>query len=256
MMKVFVVFGSASDESVSLPLVAALEQDFDTEYAVLSAHRDLEKLRDRLSGWKGGAVVAGAGLAAALPGVAAAMTQAPVFGVPVPSQFGGLDSFASIAQMPPGVPVLAAGPSRPGAAVSFLKQCRAAQGAAKGGWSLVHFVMRDRALVSHPDLQAEVEKARALGRDRGLDVTLSDTETNDGFNVILAAEEGHVQPGAFCLHVPFLAKEEAKKPENYLRVLGLAEKGGLWVGANNTRNAVHAVLRLNAAQRQQGRAAA
>src|SRR5688500_4541141 len=99
-MKILVVFGSASDENVSLPLVQALSKDFDVEYEVISAHRNLEKLQEKIHGWKGDTIVAGAGLAAALPGVVAAMTPLPVFGVPVPSQFGGLDSLCSIAQMP------------------------------------------------------------------------------------------------------------------------------------------------------------
>ena len=104
-MKVLSIFGSASDEAVSAPLVREIAENFETEHNVISAHRDLEKLQEKISGWSGDAIVTGAGLAAALPGVVAAMTPLPVFGVPVPSQFGGLDSLGAIAQMPPGVPV-------------------------------------------------------------------------------------------------------------------------------------------------------
>ena len=111
-MKILVVFGSKSDETIATPLVQALSKDFDVDYEAISAHRELEKLQQKLAGWQGDAIIAGAGLAAALPGVVAAMSRLPVFGVPVNSQFGGMDSLASIAQMPPGVPVLTCGPDK------------------------------------------------------------------------------------------------------------------------------------------------
>src|SRR5580698_8937736 len=142
-MKILVVFGSKSDETVATPLVQALSKDFEVDYEAISAHRELEKLQQKLAGWQGDAIIAGAGLAAALPGVVAAMTQLPVFGVPVPSQFSGLDAFASIAQMPPGVPVMTAGPASPLPIVSFLKKYK--------NWKktkAVNFVSSMR----HPDL--------------------------------------------------------------------------------------------------------
>ena len=47
-MKIFVVFGSKSDETVANPLVQSLSKDFDVEYEVISAHRDLEKLQHKM----------------------------------------------------------------------------------------------------------------------------------------------------------------------------------------------------------------
>ncbi len=61
-------------------------------------------------------IIAGAGLAAALPGVVAAHTDLPVIGVPLTSSMtvaGGLDALLSIAQMPPGVPVATVGVDNP-----------------------------------------------------------------------------------------------------------------------------------------------
>ena len=56
------------------------------------------------------AIIAGAGLSAALPGVAAAHTELPVIGVPISAgTLGGIDALLSVAQMPPGVPVAAVG---------------------------------------------------------------------------------------------------------------------------------------------------
>ena len=81
----------------------------------MSAHRDPEVVADyaknaRMRGLR--VIIAGAGLAAALPGVVAAHTELPVIGVPLTSKTsvaGGLDALLAIAQMPPGVPVACVG---------------------------------------------------------------------------------------------------------------------------------------------------
>ncbi|MBI1216675.1 MAG: hypothetical protein GC185_12765 [Alphaproteobacteria bacterium] len=252
-MKIFVVFGSQSDENVFQPLVASLERDFDTEFAVISAHRNLEQLQKTVTGWKGDAIIAGAGLAAALPGVVAAMTPLPVFGVPVEAQFGGLDSLCSIAQMPPGVPVITCGPGRAEDIAVFLRRYDANADANLGH---IHFVMANPDYISHPDLLAEIEKAKKLAAEKGAAVTLSDKPAADVMNVYLASRAEDVQPDAFGLHVPFMPKDETKKPEAYLKVLDWTGKGGLWLGVNNTRNAVQSALRLGAraAQRLKGAA--
>lgn len=81
------------------------------EFNVLSAHRDPQKVSEyATSAARRGlrVLIAGAGMAAALPGVVAAQTELPVIGVPLRSEksaLGGLDALLSIAQMPPGVPV-------------------------------------------------------------------------------------------------------------------------------------------------------
>ena len=85
------------------------------ELRVMSAHRDPETVAEycrnaRMRGLR--VIIAGAGLSAALPGVAAAHTDLPVIGVPLSSRLsalGGLDAILSIAQMPPGVPVACVG---------------------------------------------------------------------------------------------------------------------------------------------------
>ncbi len=85
------------------------------EIRVMSAHRDPDMVADycknaRMRGLK--VIIAGAGLSAALPGVAAAHTELPVIGVPLSSRLsaaGGLDAILSVVQMPPGVPVAAVG---------------------------------------------------------------------------------------------------------------------------------------------------
>lgn len=85
------------------------------EIRVMSAHRDPETVAEycrnaRMRGLR--VIIAGAGLSAALPGVAAAHSDLPVIGVPLSSRLsalGGLDAILSIVQMPPGVPVACVG---------------------------------------------------------------------------------------------------------------------------------------------------
>lgn len=102
--------GSTSDYEVMVDAVAMLEQ-FGVEYEkrVVSAHRTPDLLCEyaKTARSRGlGVIIAGAGGAAHLPGMVAAMTTLPVVGVPVKSRaLNGLDSLLSIVQMPAGVPV-------------------------------------------------------------------------------------------------------------------------------------------------------
>ena len=231
-MKIFVVFGSTSDSNVSAPLVEKLSKNFDVEFEVISAHRDLEKLQNKMMTWQGDAVIAGAGLAAALPGVVAAMTKLPVFGIPVAAQFAGLDSMASIAQMPPGVPVITCGPDMTDSIVNFLMQSEGRV------FDRIHVVLPDAALMQDEALLAELAKVKDT------DMTYSTEADAERLNIYVVTKDADVKPEAFGLFVPYMPKAEAAKPENYLKVLSYAQKGGLWLGTNNFRNAAAAAKRL------------
>ena len=107
-----IIMGSKSDMEVMQKAAKELEdRGIRNEVRVMSAHRDPDVVADycknaQMRGLK--VIIAGAGLAAALPGVAAAHTELPVVGVPLTSSnsvAGGLDAMLAIAQMPPGVPV-------------------------------------------------------------------------------------------------------------------------------------------------------
>jgi 5-(carboxyamino)imidazole ribonucleotide mutase len=107
-----IIMGSKSDWDVMEKAAKELEErGIAHEMKVASAHRDPDVVADysknaQTRGLK--VIIAGAGLAAALPGVVAAHTQLPVIGVPLTSSnsvAGGLDAMLAIAQMPPGVPV-------------------------------------------------------------------------------------------------------------------------------------------------------
>lgn len=118
--RVGIIMGSKGDlvlmEKAGEPLEAA---DIRYEVRVMSAHREPEVVAEycasaRMRGLR--VIIAGAGLSAALPGVAAAHTDLPVIGVPLSSTLsaaGGLDAILSVLQMPPGVPVAAVGLDNP-----------------------------------------------------------------------------------------------------------------------------------------------
>ena len=108
--------GSESDREAMQPALDELEtRGIAYEFEVRSAHRNPDAVADyaRTARARGIRVlIAGAGLAAALPGAVAAQTDLPVIGVPLRSRLSvldGLDALLSIAQMPPGVPVAAVG---------------------------------------------------------------------------------------------------------------------------------------------------
>jgi len=108
--RVGIIMGSKNDKPKLQPAGEALhDAGIRYEVRVMSAHRDPEKVREychaaRMRGLK--VLIAGAGMSAALPGVAAAHTDLPVIGVPIMGKaLGGLDALLSSVQMPPGVPV-------------------------------------------------------------------------------------------------------------------------------------------------------
>ncbi len=107
---VAVIMGSQSDWSVMKHAADTLDAlEIGHEALIVSAHRTPQRLYDFATGAKAAGtriVIAGAGGAAHLPGMVAAMTPLPVFGVPVPGHhLGGRDALYSIVQMPGGVPV-------------------------------------------------------------------------------------------------------------------------------------------------------
>jgi phosphoribosylaminoimidazole carboxylase PurE protein len=107
-----ILIGSESDrEAISAAVKELDERGIANELNVLSAHRDPHGVADYATKAQGRGIrvlIAGAGMAAALPGVVASYSELPVIGVPLRSSKSvgdGLDALLAIAQMPPGVPV-------------------------------------------------------------------------------------------------------------------------------------------------------
>ena len=113
-IRVGIVMGSRSDEDVMRKGAEVLDQlGIGWEMQVSSAHRNPDRTAAyaREAAGRGiKVIIAGAGLAAALPGVLAAHTILPVVGVPIAAgALNGLDALGAIVQMPPGVPVATVG---------------------------------------------------------------------------------------------------------------------------------------------------
>ncbi len=110
--RVGIIMGSASDKPTMQPAGEELrERGIRFEVRVISAHRNPDAVAEyaknaHMRGLR--AIIAGAGMSAALPGVVAAHTDLPVIGVPIKAKNSvgdGLDALLSVVQMPPGVPV-------------------------------------------------------------------------------------------------------------------------------------------------------
>jgi len=106
---VSIIMGSTSDLPVMEKAAAFFEEmEIPFEMNALSAHRtpdEVEKFAKNAVSNGIKVIIAGAGMAAHLPGVIAAMTPIPVIGVPIKASLDGLDSLLAIVQMPPGIPV-------------------------------------------------------------------------------------------------------------------------------------------------------
>lgn len=110
---VSIIMGSTSDLPVMEKAAKMLdEMEIPFEMNALSAHRTPAEVEHfaRTAKERGlKVIIAGAGMAAALPGVIAACTTLPVIGVPIKGMLDGLDAMLSIIQMPPGIPVATVG---------------------------------------------------------------------------------------------------------------------------------------------------
>ena len=110
---VSIIMGSTSDLPVMEKACKWLEQqEIPFEINALSAHRTPDAVESFAKNAKSRGIrviIAGAGMAAALPGVIAASTPLPVIGVPIKCMLDGLDAMLSIIQMPPGIPVATVG---------------------------------------------------------------------------------------------------------------------------------------------------
>ncbi|MDY2623313.1 MAG: 5-(carboxyamino)imidazole ribonucleotide mutase [Alloprevotella sp.] len=110
---VSIIMGSTSDLPVMEKAARLLEEmQVPFEMNALSAHRTPAEVEAFAAGAQGRGlrvIIAGAGMAAALPGVIAASTTLPVIGVPIKGMLDGLDALLSIVQMPPGIPVATVG---------------------------------------------------------------------------------------------------------------------------------------------------
>jgi 5-(carboxyamino)imidazole ribonucleotide mutase len=259
-MKILVMFGSKSDANIYEPLKARLlNEGHEVDFRMISVHRSPELLDRTLSGVDAQAVVAGAGLAAHLPGIVASKLLIPVFGVPCSAAIGGMDAYFAIAQMPFGIPVLATAPDQYQSAVDAI-----------GRWSRLDLqytfdrfnLVLERHKRGQPHFQMLLERAQKIVDKAGVPLHLTDRGVEHSVNVYLVdiSEADPECPLPFpapgktsdeiSLYVPVLNEPLYRDPYSAVavgrRVLSLP--GGLWTGINNVSNAMLAALQLANAQ--------
>lgn len=243
-MKVGVFFGSTSDQRVATKLLNSLaEAGFDPELHFISAHRNADELVRQIKRDAFDFYIAGAGLAAHLPGVIASHTQRPVFGIPVNGALGGLDALLSIVQMPAGVPVLASGVEQIEAVVSFLS-------ARPSSRDHLHVTCPD-SICETSDFKRELERSALLAAELGVKLTHGGHPLPDAINIICVDVLSGSQPSldAGAILVPWL---DADHKGLEMSSLGLAKamlRGGVWVGVNNLRNGILSGNRMGQLQR-------
>ena len=228
MEKVLIIFGSKSDGKVYNEIASTLKKlkvDFDLR--VSSAHKTPEDVDKTLQN-DYSVVIAGAGLAAHLPGVVASRVIRPVIGVPCEGNYQGLDALLAIAQMPPGVPVLAVGVN---------KGDVAAENCAK--------------------MMKKYESITLIG-DKNNDAVKKAAETLKKFNIVPVFgnkpnpkslnleftyfDEPVEKKDELVIYCPLLDKKKdiAESALNFLK----HTNHGLWVGINNGVNAAIAAVEI------------
>lgn len=234
-MKALVLFGSKSDKLVYEPLVAELEKDFEVEFKVLSAHRDPEALRDKMLQDDFDFIVAGAGLAAHLPGVAAAMTTKPVFGIAVEAQFGGMDAVMAISQMPYGIPVGSLPPGNNKPMFDFLNKIKKLQ---SSNLDMIH-VSIEPNLLNYEYVNKELGRLKALASEKNFEIVINAKDVDaSAFRIQFIHDGQNISDEPGTLFVPILDDSVRKQTKSAMTVQTWIEKGGLWLGVNNSRNAL------------------
>tara|TARA_R110002072_G_scaffold64203_9_gene159990 strand:- start:38232 stop:38984 length:753 start_codon:yes stop_codon:yes gene_type:complete len=237
-MNVLVLFGSKSDSYVYEPLCKDLEKSFNVDFEVISAHRDPARLHTRLNEDNFDLIVAGAGLAAHLPGVCASLTKKPVFGVPVNSQLGGLDSLLSIIQMPYGIPVGTLAPT----SCLYLREwldnfLKLDINLDKPKMNLVI----DNSRVDYEFYSNELKRLLALTEELNFEVIKSEAVNTEMMNIRLIPSfdkfENFVAENTINNFV--LELHEKNNPMNSSKYVNrIDENLGVYTGISNTRNSL------------------
>ncbi|MDO8480619.1 MAG: 5-(carboxyamino)imidazole ribonucleotide mutase [Nanoarchaeota archaeon] len=228
MAKVLVVFGSKSDETVFNGITDELAKlGVPFEARVCSAHRTPDDLLELLKK-DFDVVITGAGLAAHLPGVVASKVIRPIIGVPVNSNFEGLDSLLSIMQMPPGIPVMSVG-----------------VGNGKGAATYAALMLKPyKAVYLQGDESGNAfKKAIETLEEFGVPYeTNASFESNQLTIKFVGLDEPAENRDDLIIYVP-LAKPGEDKALASLNILKNSQNG-LWVGLNRGENAALAAVKI------------
>src|SRR3989338_8189818 len=187
-MAIIIIFGSKTDEKTYNEIAKVLKKNkVDFELKISSAHKTPDEV-DKLLSKDYSLIIAGAGLAAHLPGVCAARTIKPVIGVPCKGNYQGLDALLSIAQMPPGIPVLSVG---------TLKADVAAQEAIK------ILKMLDKVVLVGDKNNKAFKKAEEILRQFGVNHSHSEQVIDNAINLIFTYfDEPIEKKGQLIIYCP------------------------------------------------------
>ncbi|KHO46488.1 MAG: hypothetical protein QS98_C0003G0096 [archaeon GW2011_AR3] len=217
--EVLIIFGSDSDSKVYDRIQANVPK---SAAVVCSAHRSPDILDDIMGKSKAMVFVAGAGLAAHLPGVVASKTIRPVIGVPVDSNFSGMDSLLAIVQMPPGIPVLAVGPDNADEAAKYAKLMLREY----HGVTIIGDIKNQKA-----------KKAIEMLDQFGVSHEFADSPNLKNVNINFGNAD---EEKGLTINVPLI---DTSTPEKSLELFHMMRKG-LWVGVGRAENAAIAAVEI------------
>ncbi|MCO5141797.1 MAG: AIR carboxylase family protein [Oligoflexia bacterium] len=255
-MKALVIFGSKSDANIYEPLKSRLiHNSHEVDFRMLSVHRSPELLDKELSSIQADVFIAGAGLAAHLPGTLASKSLKPVVGIPCTAALGGMDSLLAIMQMPFGIPVLTTAPNEYEAAVDLAG--RVSRLDLQFSFEKF-FLVVDRNKRNSPVIQMQMERAKKISEKTGIEIELKDKPQENAVNICLVEinEKDPKSPlglppipessDEVRIYVPILNetlyRSDSAADLVYQRISSTPL--GLWVGVNNVGNALLANLQL------------
>ncbi|MDD9953558.1 MAG: phosphoribosylformylglycinamidine cyclo-ligase [Candidatus Woesearchaeota archaeon] len=218
-MKALIVFGSSSDKPVYDRITANLAE---AKMRVCSAHRTPALLERLIEMDDFDVIIAGAGMAAHLGGVCAALATKAVIGVPVKSTFDGLDALLAVSQMPPGISVMSVGIDCAENAASFVNE--------NGGKTAIN-------IVEQVQDEKVLKKCTKILDAFGAPYTKGDVK-DDALNIVLLPLDGTPVPNA--IHIPVHAGTTAADAQKLMPLMNT----GVWVGVNRGENAALGALQF------------
>ena len=223
-MKILILFPGKTDRNTYEPTISELKKEgIQYSFRLGSAHKSPELVREILKE-DFDLVVSGAGLSAALPGVIASETLVPVLGVPCPGAYGGLDSYLSIVQMPPGVPVL----------------CVRGENVAEEAAKILKAMETGVKNINVAGAGKSAEKAFRALDDMGVDFARSDSRTA-GINIVFTPMGEAVEDRSEL--IIYCPEGDNSSPQDAVRSMH-ASSSGLWVGLNRGENAAIAAVQI------------
>jgi 5-(carboxyamino)imidazole ribonucleotide mutase len=227
---ILVIFGSKSDSRIYEPLMDSLRhRNIEFEFFIASAHKSPALLNKILQecNEKYRLVIAGAGLAAHLPGVIASKTIRPVIGIPINVNYQGLDSLLSISQMPPNVPVLSTG-------IDNFKEAANNASLILKGFNKVNILKMN----SVPVAQSKLRKVLDMFFVK---YVCSEKPDSNCINIRLVPLNADTLSGkGLFINVPVAGESTIDDLKNLAK---LASKG-IWVGLNRLENAGLATVQI------------